>query len=117
MKSDSLGRVFATYQRLRDCLTIAIRAVAEDGSRMIDGTEFVGRPTAQSRALIEETIRTIDDLTLVGLWAFFEREVIEYVQDQAAALQTVEPQAFARPLHEQVRTELERWRIAALLHL
>jgi hypothetical protein len=117
MKSDSMSRVFTTYQRLRDCLTIAIRAIAVDGSGMIDGTDFVGRSTNQSRALIEETIQTIDDLTLVGLWAFFEREVVEYVQGQTTSLQTVAPLEFARPLHDKVHSEIERWRVDDLLDL
>ena len=112
-----MSRVFAAYQRVRDCLTIAIRAIAVDGSRLIDGTEFVGRPAAQSKALIEETIATIDDLALVGMWAFFEREVIEYVQDRTAALQAADPQEFARPLHDKVRAEIERWRLDDLLDL
>ncbi len=117
MKSDLLSKSFATYQRLRDCLTIAIRAVESADSRMIDDTIFAEQPKAQSRALIEETTKTVDDLALVELWAFFEREIIEYTQGQAGALQTVEPLRFAKTLHDKVHGEVERWRLDDLLDL
>lgn len=117
MKSDSLDKGFASYQRLRECLTIAIRAIEADDSHLIDGTGFADKPKDESRALIEETTRTIDDLALIGLWAFFERELIEYTQGQASTIQTVEPLRFAKPLHDKVQSEVERWRLGDLLDL
>ncbi len=47
----------------------------------------------------------------------FEREIIEYAQGQASTLQNVEPLLFAKPLHDKVRGEVERWRPDDLLDL
>lgn len=82
MSSESLNQLFATYRRLRDCLKIAGRAVDAENLRMLEGTEFVGQAKVQATQWIEETRRTVDDLSIVALWALFERYVIEFTQER-----------------------------------
>jgi len=117
MSSDSLNHLFATYRRLGDCLKIAGRAVDTENLRMLEGTEFVGQPKIQAASWIQETRKTVDDLSVVGLWALFERYVIEYTQERAVPLGDTEPVDFGERLHKKVEGEIERWRADEILDL
>lgn len=117
MSSDSIKDLFATYRRLRDCLKIASRAVDTENLRMLEGTEFVGQGKIQAASWIEETRKTVDDLSVVALWASFERYVIEYTQKRAVPLGATEPLDFGKRLHKKVEDEVERWRADEILDL
>lgn len=117
MSSDSLSQLFATYRRLRDCLKIAGRVVEAENLRMLEGTEFMGEAKTQAATSLEETRKTIDDLSVVAFWALFERYVIEYVQERVEPLKKADPVNFGERLHERVETEIERWKTDEILDL
>lgn len=117
MSSESLNQLLATYRRLRDCLKIAGRAVDAENLRMLEGTEFVGQAKVQATQWIEETRRTVDDLSIVALWALFERYVIEFTQERTRPLAAANPPDFGERLQKKVEGEIERWRPDDVLDL
>ena len=117
MSSEPLAAFFATHQRLRDCLKIAVRAIEAESIELLDSTAFIGASKEQARKWIDDARQGAEDLAIVALWAWFERYLIEYAQARAGAVGTASPVAFAEELSGKVGREIEHWRLDDILDL
>jgi hypothetical protein len=115
MSSEPLAEFFATHQRLRDCLTIARRAVDREDLDLLDGTDFIAAPRRQAAEWIGQVEKDADDLAVVAIWAWFERYLIEYAKLRAELVGTSTPPAFAQELKARVTRQIEYWRIDEVL--
>lgn len=117
MSSEPLASFFATHERLRDCLKIAGRAIQRGSIELLDGTTFIGQSKEEARKWIDDARQGAEDLAIVGLWAWFERYLIEYAQTRAGKVATASPVAFAEELSAKVGREIEHWRLDDVLDL
>ncbi|MGH8014026.1 MAG: hypothetical protein ACREQ4_16170, partial [Candidatus Binataceae bacterium] len=96
---------------------IARRAIEDENVRIPDRTEFLGESRQQAAKWIEDARQTVDDLMVVGLWAWFERYLIEFIQSRTSAIASSIPQSFGSQLRNKMREEIEHWRLDDILNL
>ena len=71
--------IIAQYELANDCFKIAARATKSKVSQLLKDTTFeTNMRTAQKN--IQKTRADSADLAVAAMWAYFERDLIEYVQ-------------------------------------
>jgi hypothetical protein len=66
---------------------------------------------------IETSRQASDDLTIVSLWATFERHLVQYLQTKSQKLREIEPSELGVRLQDRLNEDLERWRPDDILDL
>ena len=117
MSSEALKRSHEVHVWLLDCLKIARRAVDQENIAILRDTAFGLAPKDQAAVWIDEARAAADELAIVGLWAWFERHLIEYTQDRVAGILASSPASFSNELHREVHKHVEYWRLDELLEL
>lgn len=98
-------------------MKIARRAVEAESVELLDSTAFIGESKEEARKWIDDARQGAEDLAIVGLWAWFERYLIDYAQTKAGTLGTARPIAFGEELSAKVGKEIEHWRLDDILDL
>ncbi|CAM2156606.1 RiboL-PSP-HEPN domain-containing protein [Pararobbsia alpina] len=117
MKSNSqLAPVYEAFEVAQDCFCVASATLATersaDSSDSIDGVK--GRSPEE---VLDEALKQTEELTVVALWAVFERDLIEYVRSTVKWLSNGRPESYARNLVDKVECEAEFWRVGDILDL
>ena len=91
----ALDSLFAQYELANDCFKIAARATKGKEIGFLKDTTFeTNRHRAQNK--IRKTRADTADLAVAAMWAYFERELIEYVQRKGEKLARLKPQPFTK---------------------
>jgi len=112
----ALESLIAQYQLASDCFKIAARATKSKVSHLLKDTTLETN-TRSAQKNIQKTRADSADLAVAAMWAYFERELIEYVQRKGEKLAHLKPQPFTTNFSHKVASEIEYWRFAELLDL
>jgi hypothetical protein len=112
----ALESLIAQYELTSDCFKISARATKGKVTELLEGTTFeTNRRTAQKK--IQKTRADTADLAVAAMWAYFERELIEYVQRKGEKLARLRPKPFTTNFSAKVASEIEYWRFPEILDL
>ncbi len=113
-----LDEVWNSYELSLACFAVARRTIAKPPKY-----DTLWKDTGYDHLLpidletIDQSRRELDNLVIISLWAKFERDIVEYVQNAANTIGNVPPVSIAKPLSLRVAIEIERWRINDVLDL
>lgn len=112
-----LDEIWSRYELSMACFAVAKRTIADRSKyeTLWGKTEFANR-RPESEA-IDTSRRELDKLVIIALWARFEREIIEYVQNVADTIGNSQSVLFSNALRSKMKSEIERWRIDDILDL
>src|SRR5216684_6003434 len=118
MSSDRpLDPIWRAYEIGRDCFKIAKRAVFRQNLQLLNKTDFASVSMRDGAEWIETSRQASDDLTIVSLWATFERHLVQYLQTKSQKLREVEPRRLGERFRHKLDEEIERWRPNDILDL
>ena len=118
MSSDRpLDPNWRAYEIGRDCFKIAKRAVSRQNLEFLNKTDFASVSIRDGAEWIETSRQVSDDLTIVSLWATFERHLVQYLQTKSQKLREVEPRELGERFRDRLHEEIERWRPDDILDL
>lgn len=113
----ALDSLFAQYELASDCFKVAARATKiKANPQLLQDTIFETKSRSAQRK-IQKTRADTADLVVAAMWAYFERELIDYVQCKGARLARLKPQPFTKNFSDKVTSEIEYWRLPELLDL
>src|SRR6266851_1307681 len=109
MSSDRpLDPIWRAYEIGRDCFKIAKRAVSRQNLEFLNKTDFASVSMMDGAEWIETSRQVSDDLTIVSLWATFERHLVQYLQTKSQKLREVEPRRLGERFRHKLDEEIER---------
>lgn len=112
----ALDSLFAQYELTSDCFKIAARAKRGRAANLLQDTSIpVGGRNALKK--IQSARADTADLIVASMWAYFERELIEYVQRKGGTVARLKPRPFATVLSTKITSEIEYWRFPDILDL
>ncbi|SRR6266851_4443495 len=112
----ALDSIYTQYELANDCFKIAARATRNKIDNLLKETAFeVSTGTAQKK--IQKTRADTADLTVAAMWAYFERDLIDYVQRKGERLARLKPKPFTENFSAKLISEIEYWRAPELLDL
>jgi hypothetical protein len=118
MSSDRpLDPIWRAYEIGRDCFKIAKRAVFRQNLQFLNKTDFASVSMRDGAEWIETSRQASDDLTIVSLWATFERHLVQYLQTKSQKLREIEPSELGVRFQDRLNEDLERWRPDDILDL
>jgi hypothetical protein len=112
-----LDPIWRAYEIGRDCFKIAKRAVSQQSLGFLNKTDFASASVREGAEWIETSRQESDDLTIVSLWATFERHLVQYLQAKSQKLREVKPLEFGERFQDKLSEDLERWRPDDILDL
>jgi hypothetical protein len=112
-----LDSILEVYETTKDSLKVTQRVVAAGMEQLLAKTQFIDESPDSSSALISKSRDQASDLTIIALWAVFERHVIEFVREKSQPLEKFPPPAVSHRLYEKVHSEIERWKSEDILDL
>ena len=112
----ALESLIAQHELANDCFQIAARATKSKVTQLLKDTPFETK-TRSAQRNIQKTRADSADLAVAAMWAYFERELIQYVQRKGEKLARSKPQPFTTNFSQKLTSEIEYWRIAELLDL
>jgi hypothetical protein len=113
--SSALDEIIDAYHLECDLLKIARRAVDSGQVTILSGTGFIARSADAGRADVRRLRARLDDVTIMALWAVFERYVLTHVISQVRVGSASTPSDAL--LEDHIAEKLEYSRFDELLDL
>lgn len=108
---DAIGEIWRTYQVTVDCLKVTLRDIKDGRLDSLQDTDFVDNPIDVIRRNIQASRETVDDHTILAMWAVFEREMVAVLESESRKMLDASPSAFNEALFRKVEAGIEHWRI------
>lgn len=114
---DAIGEIWLTYQVMADCLEVALDDLRLGRIDSLQGTGFMDTPMMLFGANIQISRETLNDHTILAMWAVFEREMIAVLESEAHKILGTSPSAFNKALLGKIEVGIERWRSDDMIDL
>lgn len=99
---DAIGEIWRTYQVTVDCLKVTLRDIKHGRLDSLQDTDFVDNPIDIIRRNIQASRETVDDHTILAMWAVFEREMVAVLESESRKMLDASPSAFNEALFRKV---------------
>lgn len=106
-----LDEVWETYQTTKDCLKVASRSIDKSELHLLKSTNFINLSSNEAVPLIEKSRVNADDYVILYLWAVFERQLYEYLQNECRKILDNDGSNFNKHVHKKIDTDIEYWKI------
>ena len=107
---DAIGEIWLTYQVMADCLEVALDNLRLGRIDSLQGTGFMDTPIDAVRRNIQISQETLNDHTILAMWAVFERVLIAVLESEAHKILGTSPSAFNKALLGKIEEGIECWR-------
>ena len=114
---DAIGEVWHTYQVTVNCLEVTLDDLRLGRMDSLQGTGFMDIPIDAVRRNIQASRETLDDHTILAMWAVFEQEMIAILEIEAHKMLGIAPSAFNQALLNKIEAGIERWRSDEMIDL
>lgn len=114
---DAIGEIWLTYQVMADCLEVVLDDLRPGRIDSLQGTSFMDTPMILFGANIQISRETLNDHTILAMWAVFEREMIAVLESEAHKILGTSPSAFNKALLGKIEVGIERWRSDDMIDL
>ena len=112
-----LRPIVEAYRAGHDCFTIVATSLDLKGGERTKQKELHRADVENLSAVIETAEQQVSGLTVLALFASFERFLIEHLQTANRLLAAGYPPAYTAQLAKKFEGEVERWRFDAILGL
>lgn len=108
---DAIGEIWRTYQVTLDCLKVTEKNITLGQIESLKKTSFMAVPKEVAQRNIHASRETVDDHTILAMWAVFEREMVTVLEFEARKILGVSPSAFNKAVSNKIEAGIEYWRI------
>jgi hypothetical protein len=106
---DAIGEVWHTYQVTVNCLEVTLDDLRLGRMDSLQGTGFMDIPIDAVRRNIQASRETLDDHTILAMWAVFEQEMIAILEIEAHKMLGIAPSAFNQAVLSKIEAGIGRW--------
>lgn len=114
---DAIGEIWRTYQVTVDCLKVTKNDIKHGRIKSLQDTGFMDTPIDAVQRNIQACRETVDDHTILAMWAVFEREMVAMVESESRKMLDASPSAFNEALFRKVEAGIEYWRSDDMINL
>lgn len=116
---DAIGEIWRTYQVTVDCLEVALDDIKLGRIDSLQGTGFMDTPIDVVRRDIRASRETLNDHTILSMWAVFEREMVAMLESETRNMLNESPHysTFNKALLDKIEAGIEYWRADEMIDL
>lgn len=116
---NAILEIWLTYQVTVDCLEVALDDIRIGRIDSLQGTGFMDMPIDVVRRNIQTSRETLNDHTILAMWAVFEREMVAVLESETRNMlnEFQHASAIKEALLDKIERGIEYWRADEMIDL
>jgi len=112
-----IDEIYTSYLILKDSVRVTKRTIDKNISSVHNRTIFIANESTKSFKTINDSFEVFEDLTVLSLFATFERELRSFLIEKIDILKNIQPNDLALKIFEHSSKEIEWWKIEEIISI
>lgn len=117
LNTDYILSIYNNYLTVKDSIKVTRRSLAKEISILHNRTIFEDLKSTGANQMMETAGKEVSDLTVLALFASFERHLRDEISTKSSKLQEIIPHVLGDRINELAQKEIERWQISEIIDL
>jgi hypothetical protein len=117
LNTDYILSIYNNYLTVKDSIKVTRRSLAKEISMLHNRTRFEDLKSFEANQMMETAGKEFSDLTVLALFASFERQLRDEISTKSSKLQEIIPHVLGDRINELAQKEIERWQIGEIIGL
>lgn len=109
--------IYNNYLTIKDSIKVTRRSLSKEISILHNRTSFKDLKSIEANQKMETAGKEFSDLTILALFASFERHLRDEISTKSSKLQEIIPHVLGDRINELAQKEIERWQISEIIDL
>ena len=117
LNTDYILSIYQNYLTVKDSIKVTRRSLSKEISILHNRTLFEGLKSTEANQKLENAGKEFSDLTVLALFASFERRLRDEISIKSSKLQEIIPAELGNRINELAQKEIKRWQIIEIIDL